>query len=421
MLLIPCPWCGPRSQIEFTYGGDATSTRPTPRCARRRRGSPSSICATIPPARTTSCGCTAPVAGSGSACGATRARMTILASARARRGAAGGRRDDASAFVCRRAAIVDRVAAAGVRVRRRAATRAIPATRSPRRCSPTACTSSRAASSITGRAASSPPAARSRMRWCSSRAARAPSPTCARRRAELYDGLVAASQNRWPSLRFDVGAINDVLSRLLPAGFYYKTFMWPPSPQAWLRYEHVIRAAAGMGRAATAPDPDRYEHQYAHCDVLVVGGGPAGLAAARAAAHARCARDRVRRERRAGREPARRRRDDRRRRRERGSPPRRASSRRIRRSRCCRARPRSAATTATWSARRTRRRTSARRAAARAAGAAVEGPRQADRARVRCARARHRVRQQRPAGHDARRRGAHLRQALSRCARERAR
>lgn len=101
---------------------------------------------------------------------------------------------------------------------------------------------------------------------------------------ELFDGLVATSQNRWPSLAFDVGAINDVMSRFLPAGFYYKTFMWPPSPQAWLRYEYVIRAAAGMGRAATEPDPDRYEHQYAHCDVLIVGGGPAGLAAARAAA-----------------------------------------------------------------------------------------------------------------------------------------
>jgi len=101
---------------------------------------------------------------------------------------------------------------------------------------------------------------------------------------ELFDGLIATSQNRWPSLAFDIGAFNGVLSRFLPAGFYYKTFMWPPSPQAWLRYEHVIRAAAGMGRAATEPDPDRYEHQYAHCDVLIVGGGPAGLAAAKAAA-----------------------------------------------------------------------------------------------------------------------------------------
>jgi sarcosine oxidase subunit alpha len=102
--------------------------------------------------------------------------------------------------------------------------------------------------------------------------------------AELFDGLVAASQNRWPSLAFDVGALNNVLSRFLPAGFYYKTFMWPPTPQAWLRYEHFVRAAAGMGRAAAESDPDRYEHQHAHCDVLVIGAGPAGLAAARAAA-----------------------------------------------------------------------------------------------------------------------------------------
>jgi sarcosine oxidase subunit alpha len=102
--------------------------------------------------------------------------------------------------------------------------------------------------------------------------------------AELYEGLVAASQNRWPSLGFDLGALSGALSRVLPAGFYYKTFMWPPTPKAWLAYEWFIRAAAGMGRAAKEPDPDAYEHQYAHCDVLVVGGGVAGLAAARAAA-----------------------------------------------------------------------------------------------------------------------------------------
>ncbi|HEV2976264.1 MAG TPA: sarcosine oxidase subunit alpha family protein [Casimicrobiaceae bacterium] len=102
--------------------------------------------------------------------------------------------------------------------------------------------------------------------------------------AELFDGLVAASQNRWPSLAFDLGAFNGVLAGFLPAGFYYKTFMWPPTPKAWLRYEHFIRAAAGMGLAPAASDPDRYEHQHAHCDVLVIGGGPAGLAAARGAA-----------------------------------------------------------------------------------------------------------------------------------------
>jgi sarcosine oxidase, subunit alpha len=103
---------------------------------------------------------------------------------------------------------------------------------------------------------------------------------------ELYDGLVAASQNCWPSVRFDMGAIANALSPLLPAGFYYKTFKWPPTPRWWLRYEHFIRRAGGMGRAAHAGDPDRYEHQYAHCDVLVIGGGAAGLAAARRAAGA---------------------------------------------------------------------------------------------------------------------------------------
>ena len=99
---------------------------------------------------------------------------------------------------------------------------------------------------------------------------------------ELYDGLSAASQNRWPSLEFDLSATNDRFSRLLPAGFYYKTFMWPRS--WWLRYEHVIRRTAGLGEAPREPDPDRYAHRHAHCDVLVAGGGPAGLTAALTAA-----------------------------------------------------------------------------------------------------------------------------------------
>src|SRR4029077_2159113 len=84
--------------------------------------------------------------------------------------------------------------------------------------------------------------------------------------AELYDGLVASSQNRWPSLGFDVGAANRLLGPLPAAGFYYQTFLWPSAPRAWRLYERFIRAAAGMGRSATAPDPDRYEHAYAHCD-----------------------------------------------------------------------------------------------------------------------------------------------------------
>ncbi|HKW81683.1 MAG TPA: 2Fe-2S iron-sulfur cluster-binding protein, partial [Casimicrobiaceae bacterium] len=103
---------------------------------------------------------------------------------------------------------------------------------------------------------------------------------------ELYDGLVACSQNRWPSLAFDLGAINDAFSFLLPAGFYYKTFMWPPGPRWWLVYERAIRRAAGLGRAPREADPDRYEHRFAHCDVLVIGGGVAGLVAARRAADA---------------------------------------------------------------------------------------------------------------------------------------
>ncbi|MGH6895383.1 MAG: sarcosine oxidase subunit alpha [Geminicoccaceae bacterium] len=100
---------------------------------------------------------------------------------------------------------------------------------------------------------------------------------------ELFEGVSATSQNRWPSLRFDIFALNDVLGPLFPAGFYYKTFMWPPS---WWHdvYERLIRRAAGLGRAPSEPDPDRYEHRHAHCDVLVVGGGPAGLMAALAAA-----------------------------------------------------------------------------------------------------------------------------------------
>jgi sarcosine oxidase subunit alpha len=99
---------------------------------------------------------------------------------------------------------------------------------------------------------------------------------------ELFDGLEAASQNRWPNLRFDVNQINAALSRFLPAGFYYKTFMWPA--KLWMTYEHFIRKSAGMGTASREPDPDRYTNRSAHCEVLVVGGGPAGLAAALSAA-----------------------------------------------------------------------------------------------------------------------------------------
>ena len=100
---------------------------------------------------------------------------------------------------------------------------------------------------------------------------------------EVFDGLAARSQNRWPSLAVDAMAVNSLLKPLFPAGFYYKTFMWPRS--LWYRlYEPAIRRAAGLGTIADEPDPDRYEHAHAHCDVLVVGAGPAGLMAALGAA-----------------------------------------------------------------------------------------------------------------------------------------
>ena len=96
---------------------------------------------------------------------------------------------------------------------------------------------------------------------------------------EVFDGLVVESQNRWPSLRYDFGAINSFFSRLIPAGFYYKTFMWPSS--MWEKYEWFIRRAAGLGKAADEhEDPDRYEHIHFHCDALIAGGGLSGLISA---------------------------------------------------------------------------------------------------------------------------------------------
>ncbi|MFT3989746.1 sarcosine oxidase subunit alpha family protein [Aestuariivirga sp.] len=102
---------------------------------------------------------------------------------------------------------------------------------------------------------------------------------------ELHNGLTAISQNRWPSLTFDVGAINSKFSRFFPGGFYYKTFMWPQ--RFWKHvYEPFIRRAAGLGKAPEGRDPDSYENIHAHCNVLVIGAGIAGLAAADAAAKA---------------------------------------------------------------------------------------------------------------------------------------
>ena len=102
---------------------------------------------------------------------------------------------------------------------------------------------------------------------------------------ELFDGLEARSQNRWPSLAFDALAVNDYFSDFLTAGFYYKTFMWPRA--LWEKfYEPAIRRAAGLGSLSMQADPDAYDKGFLHCDLLVVGGGAAGLAAALTAARA---------------------------------------------------------------------------------------------------------------------------------------
>ncbi|WP_343502200.1 sarcosine oxidase subunit alpha [Alloyangia pacifica] len=102
---------------------------------------------------------------------------------------------------------------------------------------------------------------------------------------EIWGGLETSSQNKYPSLKFDVGAVNDAAYMLFSAGFYYKTFMWPRS--FWDKvYEPFIRAAAGLGVSPTEEDPDSYASRNLHCDVLIVGAGPSGLAAARVAAEA---------------------------------------------------------------------------------------------------------------------------------------
>ena len=96
---------------------------------------------------------------------------------------------------------------------------------------------------------------------------------------EIFAGLEVASQNHWPSLEIDVGVVNNLIARFLPGGFYYKTFMYPRA--AWKHlFEPFIRRSAGLGKAPKDADADRYEHAYAFCDVLVAGGGMAGLQAA---------------------------------------------------------------------------------------------------------------------------------------------
>ena len=100
---------------------------------------------------------------------------------------------------------------------------------------------------------------------------------------EVFDGIKTRSQNCWPNLKYDIGAINNKVSRMLPSGFYYKTFMGPVRG-AWMMFEPMIRKSAGLGPAPHLPDPDLYEQLKLTCDVLVIGGGVAGLVAAKAAA-----------------------------------------------------------------------------------------------------------------------------------------
>jgi len=99
---------------------------------------------------------------------------------------------------------------------------------------------------------------------------------------DLAEGMQAFSQNHWPSLAFDVQALTGFLAPVFGPGFYYKTFIRPHG--WWMKYERILRRAAGIGRAPRAPDAARYEQCFAHCDVLVIGAGPAGLRAAQAAA-----------------------------------------------------------------------------------------------------------------------------------------
>ena len=101
----------------------------------------------------------------------------------------------------------------------------------------------------------------------------------------LFEGLEASSQNRWPSLAFDLMAVNQLAAPLLVAGFYYKTFMWPA--KLWEKlYEPLIRRAAGLGALSGLPDPDVYDREHGFCDLLVIGAGPAGLMAALTAGRA---------------------------------------------------------------------------------------------------------------------------------------
>ena len=95
---------------------------------------------------------------------------------------------------------------------------------------------------------------------------------------DLYDGLIATSKKGWPSINFDIAIINDWMSKAFGAGFYYKTFMYPA--KFWKFYEFFLRKLSGFGSAPDQKDPDNYDHKNIHCDLLIVGAGPAGLMSA---------------------------------------------------------------------------------------------------------------------------------------------
>ena len=282
MLLIPCPYCGLRNQIEFTYGGDATLKRPSID-AHKPSGSITSTCATTQRSTLRTMAAQAAGVDHGSSTARQRERTTFSPVHSSTRNLF---REQPFRLPDGRSSLTARK----------------PPRLRIRRCSlqgyagDTLASGTAANGVHSSPAASVPPDPRgifsagteepNAMVQLGHKQGARTEPNVRANHAELYEGLTATSQNCWPSVRFDIGAINNAVSRLIPAGFYYKTFMWPPTPRWWLKYEHAIRRAAGMGRAASEPDPDHYEHRYAHCDVLVIGGGATGLSAARAAAHA---------------------------------------------------------------------------------------------------------------------------------------